>query len=74
MVKANETKNKTTDIAMILDRSGSMEAIREQVIRSFNDFLAEQKWQDGEEVAMKLTSTSPKKNARMQKTSATNNH
>ena len=48
MVKANETTNKSTDITMILDRSGSMGRIHEQVIRSFNDFLAEQKAVEGE--------------------------
>jgi len=48
MVKANETTNKSTDITTILDRSGSMGRIHEQVIRSFNDFLAEQKAVEGE--------------------------
>ena len=48
MVKANETTIKSTDITMILDRSGSMGRIHEQVIRSFNDFLAEQKAVEGE--------------------------
>ena len=44
MVKVNKTADKkTTDITMILDRSGSMGHIQEQVIRSFNEFLAEQK-------------------------------
>jgi hypothetical protein len=44
MVKVNKTANKkTTDITMILDRSGSMGHIQEQVIRSYNEFLAEQK-------------------------------
>jgi len=46
MVKVKNTSNKTsknTDITMILDRSGSMGRIHEQVIRSFNDFLNEQK-------------------------------
>lgn len=47
MVKANEANNKTTDITMILDRSGSMGRIHEQVIRSFNDFLTEQKAVEG---------------------------
>ena len=47
MVKANEANNKTTDITMILDRSGSMGHIHEQVIRSFNDFLTEQKAVEG---------------------------
>ena len=47
MVKANEVKNKNTDITMILDRSGSMGRIHEQVIRSFNDFLTEQKAVEG---------------------------
>ena len=45
MVKANK---KSTDITMILDRSGSMGRIHEQVIRSFNDFLTEQKAVEGE--------------------------
>jgi Mg-chelatase subunit ChlD len=48
MVKANETTNKSTDITMILDRSGSMGRLHEQVIRSFNDFLTEQKAVEGE--------------------------
>jgi len=48
MVKANKTTNKSTDITTILDRSGSMGRIHEQVIRSFNDFLAEQKAVEGE--------------------------
>ena len=44
MVKAIEKiNNKATDITMILDRSGSMGHIHEQVIRSFNVFLADQK-------------------------------
>ena len=45
MVKANK---QSTDITMILDRSGSMGRIHEQVIRSFNDFLTEQKAVEGE--------------------------
>lgn len=49
MVKANKkTSNTATDITMILDRSGSMGRIHEQVIRSFNDFLTEQKAVEGE--------------------------
>jgi hypothetical protein len=48
MVKANKTTNKSTDITTILDRSGSMGRIHEQVIRSFNEFLAEQKAVEGE--------------------------
>ncbi|MDP7006041.1 MAG: vWA domain-containing protein, partial [Phycisphaerales bacterium] len=48
MVKVNEAANKSTDITMIIDRSGSMGRIHEQVIRSFNDFLAEQKAVEGE--------------------------
>ncbi|MDP7005505.1 MAG: VWA domain-containing protein, partial [Phycisphaerales bacterium] len=48
MVKANETTNKSTDITTILDRSGSMGRLHEQVIRSFNDFLTEQKAVEGE--------------------------
>ena len=41
--EANEAKNNNTDITMILDRSGSMGRIHEQVICSFNHFLTEQK-------------------------------
>jgi hypothetical protein len=57
MVKVNKTakkktnkttNNKATDITMIVDRSGSMGHIHEQVIRSFNDFLKEQKNVKGE--------------------------
>jgi hypothetical protein len=53
MVKVNKTakktaSNKATDINMILDRSGSMGHIHEQVIRSFNEFLKEQKNVKGE--------------------------
>ena len=36
------------DITMILDSSGSMETLTEQVITSYNDFLEEQKTVDGE--------------------------
>ncbi len=36
------------DITMILDRSGSMGPLTEQVITSYNDFIAEQKTVDGE--------------------------
>jgi hypothetical protein len=36
------------DITMILDRSGSMGSLKEQVVTSFNDFLEEQKAVDGE--------------------------
>jgi hypothetical protein len=44
MSKENkQATDKTTDITMILDRSGSMGHIQEQVIRSFNGFLHEQK-------------------------------
>ena len=39
----SKTSTTMTDITMILDRSGSMGRIHEQVIRSFNDFLTEQK-------------------------------
>ena len=48
MVKVNKEVHANTDITMILDRSGSMGRIHEQVIRSFNDFLAEQKAVEGE--------------------------
>ncbi len=41
--KQAKTTDKATDITMILDRSGSMGHIQEQVIRSFNGFLQEQK-------------------------------
>lgn len=34
---------KATDITMIVDRSGSMTGLQEQVIKSYNDFLKEQK-------------------------------
>ena len=50
MVKVKNKKNNTTEITMILDRSGSMGQIHEQVIRSFNDFLTEQKAVDGRAV------------------------
>ena len=36
-------KKKTTDIIIVLDRSGSMQSIREQTISGFNEFLADQK-------------------------------
>ena len=36
------------DITMILDRSGSMGPLSEQVITSYNDFIAEQKTVEGE--------------------------
>ena len=36
------------DITMILDRSGSMQSMAEQVILSYNDFIDEQKTVDGE--------------------------
>ena len=46
---SNKTiKTKSTDITTILDRSGSMGRLHEQVIRSFNDFLTEQKAVEGE--------------------------
>jgi len=37
-----------TEVAVVVDRSGSMEAIREDAIGSFNAFLAQQKAGDGE--------------------------
>ena len=36
------------DITMIVDRSRSMAPIREQVVKSYNDFLLEQKEVKGE--------------------------
>lgn len=39
--------NKKIDITMIVDRSGSMAPIREQVVKSYNDFLLEQKAVEG---------------------------
>lgn len=48
-VVVNEPKGLLpVDITMILDRSGSMETLSEQVITSYNDFLEEQKTVDGE--------------------------
>jgi len=41
------TKRKRTDISVILDRSGSMRARKQQAIDSFNDFLAEQRGVEG---------------------------
>jgi len=38
---------KNVDITMILDRSGSMGSMTGQVIKSFNDFLLEQKAVEG---------------------------
>lgn len=38
---------KTTDITMIVDRSGSMGNLQEQVIKSYNEFLNEQKSVEG---------------------------
>ena len=32
-----------TDVTVILDRSGSMSAIRQATIKGFNDFVEEQK-------------------------------
>lgn len=39
--------NKQIDITMILDRSGSMKRIQDQVIESFNSFIKEQQEIDG---------------------------
>lgn len=36
-------KNQTTDIILVLDRSGSMQSIKEQTISGFNEFLSDQK-------------------------------
>lgn len=41
-------KNKSTHITVILDRTGSMEAIRDDTIGGFNAFLEEQKKQPGQ--------------------------
>ena len=38
------------DITMVLDRSGSMEGVREETIRSFNRFLSDQREEPGEAV------------------------
>lgn len=43
-----ETTTAKTQITMILDRSGSMESIREDVIGGFNAFIQEQKAEPGE--------------------------
>ena len=37
--KTDKTKPKTTDIAFILDRSGSMQMHTEAAIAGFNEFL-----------------------------------
>ena len=42
----NEKKTKTTDILCILDRSGSMSSLAEEVISSYNNFVKEQKEED----------------------------
>jgi hypothetical protein len=43
----NQTKTDYTHIAVILDRTGSMESIRDDTIGGFNAFLNEQKQQPG---------------------------
>ena len=43
----NENKSDITHIAVILDRTGSMESIRDDTIGGFNAFLNEQKKQEG---------------------------
>ena len=40
--------NDTTDITIVLDRSGSMQSVRQDTIGGFNSFLAEQKALPGE--------------------------
>ena len=39
----NNTPNNTTEIAFILDRSGSMQSIAEAAVSSFNELLERQK-------------------------------
>src|SRR5688572_19962196 len=41
-------KSGYTDISVVLDRSGSMEAIKSDTIGGFNAFLADQQMADGE--------------------------
>jgi hypothetical protein len=43
----NQVKPDYTHIAVILDRTGSMESIRDDTIGGFNAFLSEQKQQPG---------------------------
>jgi hypothetical protein len=45
--QGNQTKTDYTHIAVILDRTGSMESIRDDTIGGFNAFLGEQKQQPG---------------------------
>ena len=42
------TQQQTIDINIVLDRSGSMEAVKEETISGFNKFLADQQNQDGD--------------------------
>jgi hypothetical protein len=46
--KGNIMKKNYTHISIILDRSGSMESIREDIIGGFNAFVEEQKKDEGE--------------------------
>src|SRR6266487_1756585 len=41
-------RNDMTDITIVLDRSGSMEAIREDAVGGFNRFLRDQQAADGQ--------------------------
>ena len=45
--KKKQAKNGSTHISVILDRTGSMESIRDDTIGGFNAFLREQKAQEG---------------------------
>ena len=42
----SEKEHTSLDITIIVDRSGSMESIREDAIGSFNAFLSDQKKQE----------------------------
>lgn len=45
--------DKNTDIVIVLDESGSMEELKETVVKCFNDFLKEQK-EDGDDAFITL--------------------
>ena len=47
-------KDKFVDIGIIIDESGSMDDMRETVVKCFNDFIKEQK-QDGEDAYVTFT-------------------
>ncbi len=46
--KKNSTKPKTLEVVIVLDRSGSMQAIKTDTIGGYNSFIEEQGLQDGE--------------------------